>query len=195
MNSQEQTTIINEKRFMKTMKKIVNNEIQFRRVPQYKYDVWSERLGLIRSLGFSMAGSFMITNAGGVMGNHKTMKQLLNEADLNTIEEVEEAVDSTKVTLSYSKTKQKFFTHAHNINLNECRRYHLKLQALEAATMEKLQDGDGAISIDGSLNGEGHNEMAADGAFLEYCNEALRSFNLRKKIIDIDLPKLILKNN
>ena len=166
------------RKFKSAMKNVANQYKKQQIEPQIEYDLWISALPQIEQMGIAEYCTKILCDS----------KPVRLVSTFSNMDNFRHFLKCEKNNLRQMKMIQKFYVHAHNLNLDECKKYHKKIQDNQSTVMDELQDGDKTIAVydDGNIE-----LVENDNAFLLYCDESLRHYNYRLKIIKYLLLRLL----
>jgi len=170
------------------MKGIIRHE-ENHRVPIKRHrDIWHSRFENVDTLKRLDQDwtSVLITNAGGVRGNHQTLGDLIQEA--GGLDGVRTRIIQWEQALQTSKWKEKFVRYVFNKDHAQAEKYHGKLQERALADLEdqqeSLQRGERVlVSISHRVNGGGEEYTEGEEGYRRICEEMQTAYDWRKGLL------------
>lgn len=171
------------------IKKIVENEIQYRKPLERVYEVLTNRIMMWEFGG----DDFIVYNAitthkdffSKPTGNIQSMTDLHPEG----LDALKLKVSEMDRTLKHSRFKQKFFTYVYNRNLPKLLKAHEKLKKSEEDLMmfmtERIENGEPLnIEIDDTINNKSKYSGFGEGGYKSLCDEIKTAYEQRLTIIN-----------
>lgn len=178
-----------EKEYKKFIKKQIDDETKFR-VPFEKMDeIWgrkSMRGGCLAMANYDPTGlNVMITNANGIKGYHTTLAELCAKEGVKDKATYDKFEDMFHSPIAPSRWKEKFYRYISNRDKANAIKYHDKLTAFGAKTMDEISEDSSrcGVYVDNTINDEEDTYASGDKGYMDFCAEMKRAYDNRTQHI------------
>tara|TARA_R110002073_G_scaffold3405_7_gene22809 strand:- start:277 stop:906 length:630 start_codon:yes stop_codon:yes gene_type:complete len=178
-----------EKTYKKFIKKQIDDETKFRVPFERMNDLWGRKS--LRGQCLEMANydptglNVMISNANGIQGNHKYLKDLCEEEGVKDKASYDKFEDMFHSPIAPSRWKEKFYRYISNRDKVNAIKYHEKLSAFGVKTMDAISEDSSrcGVYVDNTINDEEDTYASGDKGYMDFCAEMKRAYENRSQHI------------